>query len=265
MGSTNAILITIDVEECDIPLEYGFPISLEEQLRVSKQGLDRFMSLVDSLEIPVTIFCTGVFAQNNSEWIKSIHPRHELASHGFYHGKFDAKTDLLASKHLLEDFSGREIHGFRMARMQHVEEGEILKAGYCYHSSLNPTWIPGRYDHRDKPMTPFYEHGLWNIPASVSPGFRIPLFWLAFKNFPLFFYRYLSARALRKNGFLNLYFHPWEFGDLSEYPLPSYVKRGYHGTLLVKLKGLLLGWKREKKGEFMTMQSFVNTLLDGSR
>jgi len=56
MQRKNPILITIDVEECDILLEYGFPIDLNEQLRVSKEGLDRFMDLVDSLEIPVTIF-----------------------------------------------------------------------------------------------------------------------------------------------------------------------------------------------------------------
>lgn len=264
MQARNPIIITIDVEECDIPLEYGFPIDLDEQLRVSKEGLDRFMALVDSLEIPVTIFCTGVFAQNHPAWIKQIHARHELASHGFYHGKFDAKTDLFASKKLLSDLSGRDIQGFRMARMQQVDETEILKAGYRYHSSLNPTWIPGRYDHRDKPLRPFFEHHLWNIPASVSPGFRIPLFWLAFKNFPLAVYRYLSARALRKNGFLNLYFHPWEFADLSKYPLPAHVKCGHHGALLAKLNALLKGWQQTQEGEFMTMQSFVNVISDGS-
>lgn len=265
MQQKSPILITIDVEECDIPLEYGCPIDLNEQLRVSKEGLDRFMALVDSLDIPVTIFCTGVFAQNHPEWIKQIHPRHELASHGFYHGKFEAKTDLLASKTLLEELSGQKIEGFRMARMQQVDEVEIFKAGYGYHSSLNPTWIPGRYDHRDKPMKPFFEHGLWNIPASVSPGFRVPLFWLAFKNFPLAMYRYLSVRALRKNGYLNLYFHPWEFADLSRFPLPAHVKRGYKGALLAKLENLLTGWQEANQGEFMTMQSFVKTLSDGSK
>jgi len=265
MPHRNPIILTIDVEECDIPLEYGLSIDLDEQLRVSKEGLDRFMALVDSLEIPVTIFCTGVFAQNHPDWIQYIHPRHELASHGFYHGKFDAKTDLLASKNLLADLSGRDIHGFRMARMQQVDEAEILKAGYRYHSSLNPTWIPGRYDHRDKPTRPFFEHNLWNMPASVSPGLRIPLFWLTFKNFPLAIYRYLSARALRKNGFLNLYFHPWEFADLSRYPLPAHVKRGHNGALLTKLEVLLKGWQQTHQGEFMTMQSYVNKLSDGSK
>ena len=128
-------MITLDVEECDIPLEYGFEISLEEQLEISRKGLKNFMELVDSLEIPITIFCTGVFAENNPDWVSKLHSRHELASHGYYHGSFDAKKDLKSSKDLLEKLSGRKVAGFRMARMQYVDETEIKLAGYAYHSS----------------------------------------------------------------------------------------------------------------------------------
>ncbi|MEN9702672.1 MAG: hypothetical protein RLZZ209_97, partial [Bacteroidota bacterium] len=128
------ILITIDVEECDIPLEYGFDIPLEEQLAISREGLKHFMQIVEEAKVPVTIFCTGVYAENNADWIKSLDPMHELASHGFYHGHFDASKDLLSSKQLLESLSDKTITGFRMARMQYVEESEILKAGYTYHS-----------------------------------------------------------------------------------------------------------------------------------
>lgn len=261
--ATPKIMITLDVEECDIPLEYGFDISLEEQLEVSRRGLKNFMNLLDSLEIPITIFCTGVFAENNPKWVSELHTRHELASHGYFHGSFDAKKDLKSSKDLLEKLSGKKIHGFRMARMQYVDEKEIKLAGYAYHSSLNPTWIPGRYDHRDKPCIPFFEHGLWNVPASVTPNMRIPLFWLAFKNFPLWLYTYLSRICLRKNRFLNLYFHPWEFVDLTKYPLPFHVKRGHRGSLLTKLEGYLKGMQKNHSADFMTMSAYVNNLSDG--
>ena len=257
------IMITLDVEECDIPLEYGFEISLEEQLEVSRKGLKNFMELVDSLEIPVTIFCTGVFAENNPDWISKLHPRHELASHGYFHGSFDAKKDLKSSKDLLEKLSGRKVLGFRMARMQYVDEAEIKLAGYGYHSSLNPTWIPGRYDHRDKPTIPFFEHGLWNVPASVTPKTRIPLFWLAFKNFPLWVFNYLSQVCLRKNRFINLYFHPWEFTDLSKYPLPFHVKRGHRGFLLKKLECYLKVTQKNNLDNFITMNEYVKYLSDG--
>lgn len=257
------IMITLDVEECDIPLEYGFSISLERQLEISREGLKKFMELIDSLEIPITIFCTGVFAENNPNWILQLHPRHELASHGFYHGSFDAQKDLKSSKILLEKISGRPVNGFRMARMQYVDEKEIKLAGYHYHSSLNPTWIPGRYDHRDKPTAPFFQYGLWNIPASVTPVTRIPLFWLSFKNFPLWFFNILSKNCLRKNNFINLYFHPWEFADLSAFPLPFHVKNGHRGALLAKLERFLKGIKKDQLGEFTTMNNFIKNKSDG--
>ena len=34
-----------------------------------------------------------------------------------------------------------------MARMMPVSEVEVAKAGYTYNTSLNPTFIPGRYMH----------------------------------------------------------------------------------------------------------------------
>ncbi len=253
------IMITLDVEECDIPTEYGYDLPLEEQLSVSRKGVEAFMNLMDRYEIPVTIFCTGVYAEANADWIKALHPRHALASHGYYHGHFDPKIDLKSSKDLLEKLSGKPIYGFRMARMQYVPEEEIVKAGYIYHSSLNPTWIPGRYDHRDKPMKAFFEKGLWQVPASVTPRFRIPLFWLAFKNFPHFLYKYFTRASLR-NGFLNLYFHPWEFTNLDAYPLPAHVKRGHEGGLLEKMERYLRWLKSEDLGDFITMDTYVGQI-----
>ncbi|MHA8050707.1 polysaccharide deacetylase family protein [Aquirufa sp. ROCK-SH2] len=261
----NKILITIDVEECDVPMEYGYDLSLEEQLELSRKGLANFMEVVEQEEIPITIFCTGVYAENNPEWIKQLHKKHELASHGFFHGKFDAKTDLLSSKLLLENLSGKQVLGFRMARMQYVDELEIKKAGYQFHSSLNPTWIPGRYNHLKSPKLPFFEHDLWNVPASVSPNLRIPLFWLSFKNFPLGVYKKLVKDTLKEHGFLNIYFHPWEFTDLSKYPLPNHVKKGSKGELLKKLSDLLKWLKKENLGDFTTMADYVKTLSNESK
>jgi hypothetical protein len=84
---------------------------------------------------------------------------------------------------------------------------------------------------------------------------RIPLFWLAFKNFPLFIYTFLAKRTLRKQGYLNIYFHPWEFADLSKYPLPLHVKRGHNGPLRTKLRAFLA--QMIKEGEFTTMAQML--------
>ena len=59
-----------------------------------------------------------------------------------------------------------------------VDNAAIARAGYRYNSSLNPAFIPGRYMHLDSPRTWFMADGVMQIPASVSPLLRVPLFWL---------------------------------------------------------------------------------------
>ncbi len=88
---------------------------------------------------------------------------HEIASHGFYHSSFET-ADLRKSKEALEELTGQPVNGFRMARMMPVEEEEIHKAGYLYNSSLNPTCIPGRYNHLGQ--TPHLFHERWRIATA---------------------------------------------------------------------------------------------------
>ena len=140
--------------------------------------------------------------------------------------------------------------------MKKIEGGWIREAGYSYDSSVNPTWIPGRYNHFRLPRTCYVENGITRVPASVSANFRIPLFWLSFKNLPYSYFKRLALQALEKDGFLSLYFHPWEFLDLSNYNLPVIIKRKSGIELLEKLKKLIADLKKE--GEFNTIQSFLN-------
>jgi hypothetical protein len=93
------------------------------------------------------------------------------------------------------------------------------------------------------------------VPASVSPNFRIPLFWLSFKNFPYALYLSLALQTLRKDGYLSLYFHPWEFTNIKAYGLPNYTTKGCDNELLEKLYQLLVDLK--KQAEFTTMADFI--------
>jgi len=72
-----------------------------------------------------------------------------------------------------------------MAGLQPVDDAEIKKAGYENNSSMNPTYIPDRYNNLSKPRTAYYTNKLLNLPISVTRLIRFPLFWLSFKNFPL--------------------------------------------------------------------------------
>jgi hypothetical protein len=89
----------------------------------------------------------------------------------------------------------------------------------------------------------------------VSGIFRIPLFWLSFKNLPLYIYKSLAYLSLRKHGYLNLYFHPWEFTDISEYPVPRYFKTGSNQGLINKMDRFLKN--ATLNAGFITMSEFI--------
>jgi hypothetical protein len=128
-----------------------------------------------------------------------------------------------------------------MPNMAPLEARPIVEAGYLYNSSLNPTFLPGKYYNLHKPRRIFYEENLCQIPVSVSANFRIPLFWLSLHNFPFSIYKKMCTGAIRKDGYLNLYFHPWEFAELSspEVKLPCYVVRNSGSILVERLSNLI--------------------------
>jgi peptidoglycan/xylan/chitin deacetylase (PgdA/CDA1 family) len=200
-----------------------------------------------------------VFAEKVPHLIKRIiNEGHELASHTYYHSNFEV-THLKQSKDALEALSNSEVVGFRMPRMYPVDEREIENAGYLYNSSINPTFLPGRYNHLDKPRTYFKLHNVWQIPASVSPWVRFPLFWLSFHNLPLPIYNFLAKCTYKNDGYLNIYFHPWEFTPLDNktaYNFPKYVSKNTGNAMTERLNSFIQAMK-EKKYIFGTFKEFL--------
>ncbi|MEO6406842.1 MAG: polysaccharide deacetylase family protein [Ferruginibacter sp.] len=224
MKQNHKILLTFDVEEFDLPLEYELPIEQEEQFQVGKRGLDIVENILSNAAVETTLFTTANFASQFPEDINRLAQNHEIASHSFYHTGFK-KEDLLNSRIKLEEISGKSVEGLRMPRFREVEVEWVREAGYHYDSSINPTFIPGRYNHRNLPRTIYKDQEMLRVPCSVTPNLRLPLFWLSFKNMSYPIYKRLALQTLRRDGYLSLYFHPWEFTDLSTYALPGYVKR----------------------------------------
>lgn len=249
------LLLSFDVEEFDMPLEYGQKISEQEQLQKGFEGLNALIPIIDESFIEATFFTTANFAQHFPELIKNISKKHEIASHTFYHSKFDAE-DLYASKKKLEEIISQPVQGLRMPRMRKVEMTDVKKAGYMYDSSINPSFVPGRYNNLHLSRKYYYENEVLRVPVSVSPVFRIPLFWLSFKNFPYPFYLHLVKRCLKKDGYACLYFHPWEFIDLTKYKIPLYSKRFAGEPLQLRLKKLIADLKPDV--EFISMEKYIN-------
>jgi peptidoglycan/xylan/chitin deacetylase (PgdA/CDA1 family) len=253
------VLLSFDLEEFDMPLEYGKSIDFSDQIRVSAEGTSTILDILLHNNIKATFFSTVVFATHAASLVKRIIDEgHELASHGFFHSAFEEKH-LLESKVELERLSGRSVDGFRMARMMPVSDQAIQNAGYLYNSSLNPVYLPGRYNNFFKPRTRFVTDKLIQLPASATPIVRFPLFWLSFHNLPLWLYKTACVRTITNDGYLNSYFHPWEFTDLKNpaYGLPAFVSKNSGRDMSRRFENLL-GWMKEKKYSFSTIRDFLN-------
>jgi len=252
------IYLSFDIEEFDMPKEYGYDIAFERQIAISRKGLTAILDLLKKHQMRATFFSTVVFAQQVPDLInRLIEEGHELASHTYYHSDFE-NEHLKRSKEALEQQFGVAVEGLRMPRMLEVSAEEVKKAGYRYNSSVNPTFLPSRYNKLHVPKRFFNENGLWQIPAAVS-WFRFPLFWLSFHNLPLWLYRFLLKRSVKSIGYAALYFHPWEFTDLhqKEFNFPAYVMRNSGEKMIARFDSLLTfikqqGWKTGLYKEMIT-------------
>jgi len=256
------ILLSFDIEEFDMPFEYERKIDFNDQISISIQGTNSILDLLKKHQVKATFFSTATFAINAPKIMERIvNEGHEVASHSYYHSDFKAEH-LLESKLKLEEVTGQKIIGYRMPRMFPVDEKEIYKAGYIYNSSINPTFLPGRYNNLDKPRKYFMQEGVIQIPASVSPIVRFPLFWLSFHNLPLFLYKWLSKITLKKDKYLNIYFHPWEFTDITDkekFNFPGYVSKNSGEKMIQRMDGFI-GSMKSNNYVFGTFSDFLLTI-----
>ena len=219
-----SILLSFDVEEFDAPVSRGRPMAMAEQMEVGGRGQERLLGLLESLGVRATMFTTANFALAHPGLQRRAAARHEIASHAHFHASF-READLASSRAVLRETSGQEVLGFRRPRLQRTDPAAIAAAGYAYDSSVNPIWLPGRYSNLGAPRTPHRTGAIAEFPISTSPALRLPLFWLAWKNLPMAMVRDACARCLAHDGVLNLFWHPWEFVDLSGEGLPLHMRR----------------------------------------
>lgn len=253
------VLLSFDTEEFDLPREHGVDISLDQGIAVSASGTERILDILKQAQVKATFFCTVNFAKNAPQVMRRILDEgHEVASHSVDHWQ-QADGDAARSKQLLEQLCGCPVNGFRQPRMFAVEDKELEQAGYLYNSSLHPAFIPGRYMHLNVPRTPFMQGKVLQIPASVSPWFRLPVFWLACHNYPQWLYQRLCTWTLRHDGLFVTYFHPWEFYALNDHPewrIPYIIRRNSGEVMAQRLEALIATFKRQQ-AQFVTFTQFV--------
>lgn len=268
------ILLSFDTEEFDVPREHGVKYdTLKEGMDVSIFGTNRILDVLKAEGVRATFFCTANFAEHAPEVIKRIKEEgHEVAAHGCDHWEPQA-DDVINSKRRVEKvlqelgYDDCKLQGYRQPRMFPVSDEMIHGQGYKYNSSLNPAFIPGRYMHLSEPRTPFWVYaptkdnaGLLQIPASVTPYFRFPLFWLAMHNLPMWLYKAWCRWTWKHDGQFVTYFHPWEFYALKEHEelnMPFIIKNHSGEELAHRLAELIRMFKAEK-ADFVTYSEFTD-------
>ncbi len=257
------ILLSFDTEEFDVPREHGVDFSLEQGMQVSREGTLRILDVMKQNQARATFFCTGNFAEQAPDVMQRImKDGHEVACHGVDHWQPKA-TDFAESKQIVERVTGLTVNGYRQPRMFPVSDEEIRRAGYRYNSSLNPAFIPGRYMHLTSPRTPFMKDGVLQIPASVTPWVRFPLFWLSLHNLPEGLYHWMVRRTLKHDGHFVTYFHPWEFYDLKEHPeykMP-FIISNHSGRQMMERLDRLVKMLRQGGHHFITFTEYTNLFI----
>jgi hypothetical protein len=252
-----SILLSFDLEEFDLPKEYGIKISDNEMFDFSLGGLKKLLSLLEKYKIKVTFFVTGGFASKFPKIIRQISLTHEIASHGFKHStKKYIGREVSSSKLLLEKIISKKIKGFRAQRLYPVDLSSLKKLKFAYDSSICPSYLPRRYNNFFYPSKITIKKGIYEVPISVSPLLHLPLSWIFIRNFGIHYAKLITRSSLKSHGFVNLYFHPWEFNSLKSYNIPSYIQHNSGEKALVLLAEYI-SWCKKNNYEFQTFSEHL--------
>lgn len=256
MSNKIPLLITVDLEEFDIPLEFGQQIAAPQQFEIAYEGLKNLLIIFEKHGVYATFFTTANWAKQYPHVIKELAKRHEIASHAYFHSQF-SEEDYARSKQTLEEISGQQVRGFRMPRLRPVNFELLRSVGYDFDASMNPTYLPGRYNNFSQPRKPHFNGKVHILPSSVTPYLRIPLFWLSFKNLPNWVNKWLFRRV-SQNGLFVFYIHPWEFADIRAAGLPSYISKMCGDAYCKKLDDFFS--YIVKHGNFITCSAFFDKI-----
>lgn len=221
-------------------------------------AVDLILALLGDHHVSATFFILGWVAQNEAPVVRRIVAAgHEIASHGMTHAMIGRlsphqfRTELLDSRKLLEDLSGKPVIGYRAPTFSITHAtawalDELAAAGYEYDCSV----FPIRHDRYGVPRAPRWMHvaqgpGGWSILEIPPLTIRLP-----YHNLPVggggyfrLWSSWILAHALRKAQRAHrpgmIYLHPWEFDpDHPRMPLAT-LSHHRHRLNLHKTEGKL--------------------------
>jgi len=229
-------------------------------LRVEKNTY-RLLELFEKHNAKSTFFTLGWVAERCPNLIKAIVDQgHELASHGFAHqritemSKDDFVADVLQSKNILEQLSGKEVIGYRAPSFSINDTNtwvyeKLIELGFQYSSSTYPIehdlyGVPNWARFMNERQESFDDKKIIEIPiptlrkndANTGIGgggyFRLYPYWLSKRRIDKF-------HRQDKQPY-SFYFHPWEIDPdqprMKEAPLKSKFR---HYINLSRMEGKL--------------------------
>ncbi len=245
-----ALLLTFDTEE-----HFDLPVPKERASWIAREGLIKLLSFLERRNARATFFVTAEFAMQNPVLIRKMAEKNEIACHGFSHSDDYqsmnpgfALIKLSQAKKILERISGQQVLGFRAPRMKPPSKEVIERAGFIYDSSSHPTYLPPYYNlnkriaHRNSNIT--------EIPLTTTPGLRFPMFWTASRTLGTWYMRFCSLMC-KRDDYIMLNFHPWEFLKLRNLP---FLYRHNTGE---KLFSILDKYLDHNKRRIITVREFL--------
>jgi polysaccharide deacetylase family protein (PEP-CTERM system associated) len=205
----------------------------------SDANVNTLLDLLHDHSIHATFFWLGWMAERHKFLLRRCSEAgHEVASHGHSHvlprevGPVDFRKDIEHAKKILEDITGRPVHGFRTAGFGIHGETEwafeiIKEVGYEYDSSVFPS-------HHNRRCIHHRRSGPYWISTRAGPLIEIPVSAVDVLGYKLFLFGggYLrlapqrliqwGVRQLHRAGApLIVYVHPREIDpEQPRLPLP---------------------------------------------
>ena len=194
----------------------------------AERSVDQLLQLFEDNEVRATFFCLGWMAERMPHLVRRCHAAgHEIGSHGYGHvlpyqvGPRAFLKDIVRSKALLEDITGREVIGFRCPGFA-VRDGNrwvfdvVTEAGFKYDASVFPAdhghgglqaAVPGphlvRTTHGPLVEIPVSTVSIWGRRYCLFGGGHLRIA-------PLSLIRWGIGRLHREGQPLVVYIHPRE-------------------------------------------------------
>jgi peptidoglycan/xylan/chitin deacetylase (PgdA/CDA1 family) len=204
------------------------------------EGVPTILWLLAEHHVKATFFVTGEVARRFPDTVRRIVDEgHELGCHGDSHTRFselvpyDARREIAAATASLRRFA--EVRAFRAPNLDFPDSylPFLRDAGYTLDSSQGLHKLRG---WAQRAIT----DGVRRVPATISPSvLRLP--------------EVLRDRALPLLGRAPvLFFHPWEFVDLRNAPIP-FDCRFRTGETAVRSLGSLMRYYDALGADFLRM------------